>query len=53
MVTTANRRGVRSAVAAALVPYYSAAVTFHVLSGDGIGDIAPAAGCLGLAGALI
>lgn len=53
MITTANRRGLRSAVAAVLVPYYSAAVTFHVLSGDGISDIAPAAGCLGLSGALI
>lgn len=52
LIATANRRTLRSRVAAALVSYYSAAVTFHVLSGDSPADAAPAALCGALAASL-
>jgi hypothetical protein len=42
----------RSLVGAALVPYYSAATTFHVLSRDPPDAVAPAAGCAALAALL-
>ena len=38
---------------AALVAYYSAAVTFHVLSGDSPRDAVPAATCAVFAGTIV
>jgi hypothetical protein len=49
LVATANRRTPRSGVAAALVPYYTAAVTFHVMSSDSPDDVAAAGVCAALA----
>jgi hypothetical protein len=43
LVVGAKRPALRSLTGAALAPYYSAAVTFHILSGDGWQDTAPAA----------
>src|SRR4051794_9516751 len=43
LVVTSNRPRARSMTGAALVAYYSAAVTFHVLSRDSPADAVPAA----------
>jgi hypothetical protein len=43
----------RRAVGLALVPYYTAAATFHVLAGDGPRDVAPAAACAVMAASLV
>ena len=43
LVVSAKRPALRSLTGAALVPYYSAAVTFHVVSGDPPKDIVAAA----------
>ena len=43
LVVTSNRPRARSVTGAVLVAYYSAATTFHVLSGDSRADSAPAA----------
>ena len=51
LVARGGRRP-RRVVGAALVPYYSAATTFHVLSGDRPADVAPAAVCGALAALL-
>jgi len=40
-------------IGAGLVAYYSAAVTFHVLSDDPPGDAAPAVACAALAASLV
>ena len=53
LAATARRPGARSLTAAALVSYYSAAVTFHVLAGDGPPDVAPAAACAAIAAAIV
>jgi hypothetical protein len=45
LATTARSPTVRSRTAAPLVAYYSAAVTFHVLSDDPPADAVPAAVC--------
>jgi hypothetical protein len=42
----------RTAVGHALFAYYAAATAFHVLSGDGIVDLLPAATCAAAAAAL-
>ena len=54
-LVVAARRGRRhrAVVGAALVPYYAAATTFHVLSGDRPADVAPAATCAALAALLV
>jgi hypothetical protein len=43
LVLTSNRPRARSMIGSALVAYYSAAVTFHVLSRDSPTDAMPAA----------
>ena len=43
LVFGAKRPALRSLIGAGLLSYYSAAVTFHVLSGDSWQDTAPAA----------
>jgi hypothetical protein len=53
LVLTARRPAQRSAVGAALVSYYSAAVTFHMLAGDPSNVAAPAAACGVVAAALV
>ena len=53
LVMTSKRRALRSVVGAALVSYYGAAATFHVLSGDAPAQVLPAAACAVLAGALV
>jgi hypothetical protein len=53
LVVTSNRPRARSTTGAALVAYYSAAVTFHVLSGDSPTDAAPAAACGAFAGTIV
>ncbi len=45
LVVASNRRPALRVVAGALVAYYSAAVTFHVLADDKPSDVAPAAAC--------
>jgi hypothetical protein len=46
-------RSLRRMVGATLVPYYAAAVTFHVLSQDPPTEALPAAACAALAASLI
>ena len=53
LVAAAKRPVLRSTTGAALVSYYSAAASFHVLAGDSTTDVAPAAACAMLAGALV
>jgi hypothetical protein len=53
LVVTSDRLRARSITGAALVVYYSAAVTFHALSGDPTRDALPAAACGVLAGAIV
>jgi len=53
LIATANHERARSVTSAALVAYYTAAATFHVLSGDGFVDVAPAAACGCLAAAIM
>jgi hypothetical protein len=53
LMGSARRPGLRSAVGLLLVPYYTAATTFHVLSGDRPQDMAPAAACALMAAALV
>lgn len=53
LVVTAKRSTPRSVVGAALVAYYAAAGTFHVLSGDGSTKAAPAAAYGALAAAIV
>jgi len=53
LVATRGHPKPRSAVGAALVAYYSAAVSFHVLSDDGPAQAAPAAAFGVLAAALV
>ena len=53
LVVTRGHPRPRSVVGAALVSYYSAAVTFHVLSNDGAAQAAPAAAFGVLAAAIV
>ena len=53
LIVTSNRRPLQQLVGAALVSYYSAAVTFHVLAGDKPQEVAPAAACGVLAATLV
>ena len=53
LLATRKRERWRGTLGAALVAYYSAAVTFHVLSRDAPQDIAPAAVCGMLAAVII
>jgi hypothetical protein len=53
LVVARNRPALRSMVAAGLVAYYSAAVTFHRQSGDAAADVAPAAAFGVLAAAIL
>ena len=53
LVATARRPRLRPYVGAGLVAYYSAALTFHVQSGDSPADAAPAACCALLAASLL
>jgi hypothetical protein len=45
LVGTSNRPTLRPLVGAGLVPYYSAAVAFHLRAGDPPTEVAPAAAC--------
>ena len=53
LVASARRPRARSLVGLALVPYYAAAVTFHVRSGDDMRNTAPAAACAVMAAMLV
>jgi hypothetical protein len=53
LLGSASHPARRTAVGLALLPYYTAAATFHVLAGDGPGDVAPAAACAAMAASLI
>ena len=53
LVVTSNRPRTRSMTGAALVAYYSAAVTFHALSGDSPTDAVPAAAFGAFAGTIV
>jgi hypothetical protein len=53
LVASAKRSKPRSLVGGALVAYYAAAATFHVLSGDGPIRVAPAAAYGVLAAAIV
>ena len=53
LLVSARKPRLRSGVGAALLAYYSAAVTFHVRSGDNPRDVAPAVGCALIAASLI
>jgi DoxX-like family len=53
LLVTAKRPVLRSIVSGALVSYYSAAVTFHVLARDSPDATVPAAACAALACSLL
>jgi hypothetical protein len=53
LMRTADRPRDRSVVGAALVAYYTAAASFHVLSRDGISQVVPAVACAVLAASLV
>jgi hypothetical protein len=53
LIATRDRPRLRSTTGAALVAYYSAAVTFHILSGDSPKQAAPAATCGVLASTIV
>ena len=53
LVATWRRPTARSLTATVLVSYYSAAVTFHVLAGDGPPAVAPAAACAAMAASIV
>lgn len=53
LLAGASRPRLRSVVGGALVSYYSAAVSFHVRSGDSPTDVAPAACCALMAASLL
>lgn len=53
LVVTSRAPRLRAPVAAALVSYYSAASTFHVLAGDGLADVGPAVACAAISAALV
>ena len=53
LLATAKRARPRSLVACALVAYYSAAATFHVLAKDPLTTVSPAAGCAVLSASLV
>jgi hypothetical protein len=53
LLVAASRPRLRSVVGGALVAYYSAAVSFHVRSGDSATDVGPAACCALMAASLI
>lgn len=53
LIATADHERARSVTSLALVAYYTAAATFHILSGDGPVDIAPAVACGCLAAAIM
>lgn len=53
LIATADHERARSSTGALLVAYYAAAATFHVLSGDGPADTAPAVACGCLAAAMV
>jgi hypothetical protein len=53
LVVTADHELAQSVVGAALVAYYAAAATFHVLSGDRSSEVAPAVVCACLAAAVV
>lgn len=53
LLATPRHPHLRRATATALVAYYAAATAFHVLSGDGPKDVAPAAVCCASAAWLV
>jgi hypothetical protein len=53
LVGSSDRPRARSITGAALVAYYSAAVSFHVLSGDPTRDAIPAVACGVFASAIL
>ena len=53
LILTRHHRAQQRVVGTALVGYYAAATTFHVLAGDRARDTAPAAACAAVAASLL